>query len=135
MISDATAYVTDKITETATERLGGVIVQGATIAIFAVGALTFALVAGYLYLALAFGRLEAASMLAVGCLSLAILAWLLPKAFRQGSRRLEKDKSAPEAAFRAVDEEASDAVDYFGAAKVMATAFMFGFSAARRIKT
>jgi hypothetical protein len=37
-------------------------------------------------------------------------------------------------AVSAVDEEAKQAVDYFGAMQVVGTAFLFGLGAARRLR-
>jgi hypothetical protein len=37
-------------------------------------------------------------------------------------------------AVAAVDEEAKEAVDYFGALRVVGAAFLFGMGAARRLK-
>lgn len=135
MISDAASYVTDKIAQSATERFAAAFAWAAVIGIFVTAAVAFALVAGYLHLAALYGSFEAATMLAGCCLLVALLAWMLPKILRSAPRMDDSAEGQPTDAMRAVEEEARDVVDYFGSAKVLATAFMFGFSAARRIKS
>jgi hypothetical protein len=134
MISDAATYVAGRITEAAAERLAPTIAWGAALVALALGAIAFALVAINAYLAPMYGQLQAAAMIASGCVAAAALLVIGRSVYRKISRHLSTRETSSEQAFEALDEEAHEAVDYFGSAKVIATAFMFGFSAARRVK-
>ncbi len=135
MLSEAASYVTDRITETVAERWGARLAWGAAITIFVLAALEFALVALYATLAPVYGRTEAAALICAGSFSLAIVLAFAGWGYRKVRRAHEAGVSGHGATFAAVDEEARDAVDFFGAARVIATAFMFGFTAARKLKT
>jgi hypothetical protein len=66
-------------------------------------------------------------VLALICLS---MPWLIDR-IEQASRRRA---SAVATTVAAVDEEAKEAVDYFGAVRLVSAAFLFGMEAARRIR-
>ncbi len=134
MISDAASYVAGRITEAAAERLAPTIAWGASLVALALGAIAFALVAINAYLAPMYGQLQAAAMIAAGCVAAAALLVIGRSVYRKSSRHLSTRERSREQSFAAVDKEARETVDYFGSAKVLATAFMFGFSAARRVK-
>ena len=134
MISDAASYVVGRMTETAAERLAPTIAWAASLIALALGALAFALVAINAYLTSVYGQLQAAAMIASGCVAAAALLVIGRLVYRKTSRYFSTRETSSDQAFEAIDEEARGAVDYFGSAKVIATAFMFGFSAARRLK-
>ncbi len=134
MISEAASYVTDRLTETAAERLGPTIAWVAAVALSALAAVAFGLVALYAYLAPVYGPLETAAGIALGALLLAVILILARWAYRRLKLILDNRTHEIENTLAAIDEEAREAIDYFGSAKVLATAFMFGFSAARKIK-
>lgn len=134
MIADAAVFVADKFKQAAADRLGPTVVWAGIIAVFSTAALAFALVAAYFYLAPIFGSLEAAALLAAACVAVVAAMVVVPWIYRRLAKLFESTKEEGDA-LTALDDDARDAIDYFGAAKVMATAFMFGFSAARRIKT
>ena len=135
MFSDAASYVTDRITETAAERLGPKIAWGAAIATLVLAAIAFGLVALYAFIAPLYGPAEAAALIGGGSLALALLlafvAWGYGR-WRRNSKITAQENGQP---FAAIDEEAREAIDYFGSARVIATAFMFGFTAARKVKS
>ena len=135
MIADAAVFVADKFKQAAADRLGPTVVWAGIIAVFSTAALAFALVAAYFYLAPIFGSLEAAALLAAACVGVVAAMVVVPWTYRRLAKLFESTKEEESDALTALDDDARDAIDYFGAAKVMATAFMFGFSAARRIKT
>jgi hypothetical protein len=60
-------------------------------------------------------------------------ASLPPRRLEPAARR--RDQGSPVAnAVATVDQEAKDVVDHFGALQVVATAFLFGLGAARRLR-
>ncbi len=134
MISEAASYFANRLTETAAERLGPTIVWVIFIALGALAAVTFGLVALYAYLAPIYGNFHASAGIAVGAVlftvALIVGRWIHHRILRNA----ESKASRAEETLHSVDEESRDAVDYFGSAKVLATAFMFGFTAARKIK-
>lgn len=134
MISDAASYVADRLTESAAERLGPIIAWGAAVAAGVLAAVAFGLVALYAYLAPVYGELEAASAIAAGALLFVVVLWTGRWINRKMRRPADNLQAHVEETLAAVDDEAGDVIDYFGSAKVLATAFMFGFSAARQIK-
>ncbi|MCB1506606.1 MAG: hypothetical protein KDJ47_16645 [Hyphomicrobiaceae bacterium] len=138
MIVDAATYVTDRIAasaaESAADRVGPKVIWGVAIVMFGVAGLVFGLSALHTYLASIYGSLHAALAIAGACTLLALTLLVVPWAFRKASRASSENGADTQSALAAVDEEARDAIDYFGAAKVLATAFMFGFSAARKIR-
>lgn len=142
MIGDAASYVASRVSaasENAAEQILRRTAWAIGVGVLLLGALAFALIALFSYLVPIYGQMESAAMIAVGCLALAALivitrsivsAW---RNWRREAAVTTSESSAP--VLGVINEEAREAVDYFGAAKVMATAFMFGFTAARRIKS
>ena len=135
MISDAASYVANRLTETAAERLGPTIAWGMLIAMSAMAAVAFGLVALYAYLSPIYGELQSAAGIAAGAFLLVVILMIGRKINRKIQQNIETPKSDVEQTLHSIDAEATEAIDYFGSAKVLATAFMFGFSAARRIKS
>lgn len=134
MIADAASYVTSRIAEGAAESIGPKLAWGAGVLLLAIAALVFGFSAAHSYLSAIYGSLDAALAIAGACLVLLIFLIVVPWVFGRARRATAVSLKYDQSALEAVDEEAKDVIDYFGAAKVMATAFMFGFSAARRIK-
>ena len=58
----------------------------------------------------------------------------VPAMIERAEARKRDKGSAVATAAAAVDQEAKQAVDYFGAMQVVGTAFLFGLGAARRLK-
>lgn len=135
MFSDAASYVTDRITETAAERLGPKIAWGAAIATLVLAAVAFGLVALYAVIAPLYGRAEAAALIGGGSLALALLLAFVAWAYGRLRRTSKSGAHEDGQPFAAIDAEAREAIDYFGSARVIATAFMFGFTAARKVKS
>jgi len=58
----------------------------------------------------------------------------VPVIIEKAEARRRNKGSPVSTAVAAVDEEAKQAVDYFGALQVVGTAFLFGLGAARRLR-
>lgn len=95
----------------------------------------FSLVVAFLMLDARFGAESAGVMIAAGCFVAAIVCLSMPRLLDWMET---KAKPTPAAAIAetgaAVHEEMTQAVDYFGAVRVVASAFLLGLSAARQLK-
>ena len=87
-----------------------------------------------------YGAVPTAAAIAAACAAVALIAITAP-AFADWRKRRAEVRAAKEAskhpvatAAAAVREETEAAVDYFGAAQVVASAFMFGLGAARQVR-
>lgn len=138
MIVDAATYVTDRMAESAAERaaerIGPKVAWAMAVVMLGIAASVFCLAAGYTYLATIYGSMGAALAIATGCALLALVLLIAPWVYRTVLRPSPPQPAETESAFSKIDEEPKDVIDYFGAAKVVATAFMFGFGAARKFK-
>lgn len=135
MIADAASYVASRVAGNAVENIARRAAWAGLVGVLLLAALSFGLIATYAYLQPIYGSVQSAALIAGGCLAAVVLLLAVPWFTSRIQRALPDEKPSPSGEpLAAVDEEARDAIDYFGAAKVMATAFMFGFGAARRIK-
>ena len=73
-------------------------------------------------------------MIAGACVLAALVSMSVPAMIEKIEARRRSKSSAMATAAAAVDEEAKQAVDYFGAMQVVGTAFLFGLGAARRLR-
>lgn len=134
MIGEAVVYAATRATEGAVESLSRRLFWWAAGGVLLVGSVAFGLLAGYWYLAPVYGPFEAAAMIAIGCLVGALATLCVPLLTSWLGRLLSRRPDLATATVEAVQEEAREAVDYLGTARVMATAFMLGLGAARRLR-
>lgn len=134
MIGDAVLYAASRATHNALENVSRRITWTAIAAAFFIATLVLALIAAYLIVEPRFGSLQAVAAIGAGCLLAGLLALSVPVMVDRVVAWRQTRTSPMQAAMVAVDEEAKEAVDYFGALQVVATAFMFGLGAARRLK-
>jgi len=80
------------------------------------------------------GAVNAAALIAAGCLIVGLICLVMPWAIERSEAMQQRNVSTGTAVAEVVEEEAKEAVDYFGALQVVATAFLFGLGAARRLK-
>lgn len=134
MIGNAVLYAASRATHNAIENVSRRLTWAAIAGVFLLAALVLAVVAVYLALEPEFGPLRSAGMLAGGCALIGILSLSMPWIIERVEAR-SRDQGSPTAnAVAAVDQEAKEVVDYFGAMQVVATAFLFGLGAARRLR-
>ncbi|HWK34499.1 MAG TPA: hypothetical protein VNR51_12580 [Hyphomicrobium sp.] len=103
-------------------------------AAFFIATLVFALVAAYLLLRPALGSLGAVAALAGACCLVGIAALYMPTLIEKAEERNRASGTPVANAVAAVDEEAHEAVDYFGALRMVSAAFLFGLGAGRRLR-
>ena len=83
------------------------------------------------------GAVDAVAIIGAACLLIGLICLSLPGIIKHAERqRTEVASSASPVAttMAVVDEEAGQAVDYFGALRVVGAAFLFGIGAARKLK-
>jgi hypothetical protein len=136
MIGDAVLYAASRATHTALENVSRKLTWLAIAALFLIAAFVLAVISLYLVLEPRFGALQSVGIIAGGCALLGLVSLLLPWiSDRMEARRRERQRTSPVASTVAtVNQEAKEAVDYFGAMQVVGTAFLFGLGAARRLR-
>jgi hypothetical protein len=105
-------------------------------AVFFLAALVLGLIAAYMLAEPLFGQLQSVLLVAGGCVIAGLVAMSVPSVVDkiEERRRARANASPVSSAVAAVDQEAKQVVDYFGAMQVVATAFLFGLGAARRLR-
>lgn len=134
MIGDAVLYAASRATHTAIENVSRRLTWVAIAIVFFLAAFVLAIIALYTVLEVRFGSLQAVSMIAGGCTLVGIISLSMPWLIERAEARRREQGSPVSNAVAAVDQEAKDAVDYFGAMQVVGTAFLFGLGAARRLR-
>lgn len=133
MLGDAVLYAASRATHSAIENVSRRATWAAIAGAFLLCALVLAIIAAFLVAEPQLGALRAVGLIAGVCLVAGICSlsvpWLTDKI---ESRRRARSPGAT--AVAAVDQQAKDAADYFGAMQVVGAAFLFGLSAARRLK-
>ncbi len=134
MIGNAVLYAASRATSNAIENVARRVTWTAIAATFLLCALVFGLVLAFWLLEVRFGPLQAAGVLAAACALLGLVCLMMPAMIEWFEKLRKRQGSAVANTVAAVDEEAKDAVDYFGALQVVGAAFLFGLGAARRLK-
>jgi hypothetical protein len=134
MIGDAVLYAASRATHSALENVSRRLTWMAISGAFLVAAMVLAIIAAYMVAEPRFGPLAAIGIIAGGCVLAGIVSMSVPVIIEKVEAR-RRDKGSPvSTAVAAVDEEAKQAVDYFGALQVVGTAFLFGLGAAQRLR-
>lgn len=134
MIGDAVLYAASRATHSAIENVSRRVTWMTAAAVFLTAAMVLAIIAAYMLAEPRFGSLQAIAMIAGVCVLAGLVSMSVPVMIEKLEAR-RRNKSSPMAtAAAAVDQEAKEAVDYFGAMQVVGTAFLFGLGAARRLK-
>jgi hypothetical protein len=134
MLGNAVLYAASRATHSAIENVSRRVTWTAIAAAFLLAAMVLAIVAAYMVAEPRFGALNAIGMLAGACVLIGIVSLSMPWIIEKIESRRRAQGSTMSTAVAAVDQEAKDAVDYFGAMQVVGTAFLFGLGAARRLR-
>ena len=134
MIGDAVLYAATRATHSAIDNVSRRVTWGVIAAVFLVAAMVLAIIAAYLVAEPRFGSLQAIAIIAGGCVVAGFVAMSVPWMIEKAEARARNKGSPMATAVAAVDDEAKQAVDYFGALQVVGTAFLFGLGAARRLR-
>ena len=134
MIGDAVLYAASRATHSAIENVSRRVTWMAISGVFLIAAMVLAIIAAYMVAEPRFGPLGAVAIIAGGCVLAGLVSMSVPTIVEKAEAR-RRDKGSPvSTAVAAVDDEAKQAVDYFGALQVVGTAFLFGLGAARRLR-
>jgi hypothetical protein len=134
MIGDAVLYAASRATHSAIENVSRRLTWTAIAAAFLLAAMVLAIIAAYMVAEPRFGPLGAVGIIAGGCVLAGLISMSVPVIIEKAEARRRNKGSPVSTAVAAVDEEAKQAVDYFGALQVVGTAFLFGLGAARRLR-
>jgi hypothetical protein len=137
MLGDAVLYAARRATSTAIENVSRKAAWTSVAAGFFLCALVSALFVAYRFLEPRIGALNSVAAISAVCLLMGLVCLSLPSMIERAERRrLSAERSASPVAttVAAVDEEAKQAVDYFGAVQLLGAAFLFGLGAARKLK-
>ena len=134
MIGDAVLYAASRATHSALENVSRRLTWVAIAALFLLAAFVLAIVALYTVLEPEFGTLRSMALIGGGCALLGIFCLSMPWMIERADKNSLNQGSPTANAVAAVDQEAKQAVDYFGALQVVGTAFLFGLGAARRLR-
>ena len=138
MLGDAILYAARRAASTAVEnvsRKAGWIAGGSA---FLLCGLISALILAYQVAEPKVGAVNAVGIISAACLLIGLICLSLPGIMERAERQRAETSSSisPVAtAVATVDAEARQAVDYFGALRVVGAAFVFGLGAARRLKS
>jgi hypothetical protein len=137
MLGDAILYAASRATSSAIENVERKVAWSATAGAFLLCALISALIVAYQFLETRVGTVNAVALISAACLLIGLVCLWLPSMIDRSERRGAHGghNAAPVATTEAaVDEEAKQAVDYFGALRVVGAAFLFGLGSARKLK-
>lgn len=134
MLGDAVLYAASRATHSAIENVSRRVTWAVIAAAFLLAAMVLAIVAAYMVAEPRFGAVYTLGLLAGACVLIGIVSLSMPWIIDKLESRRRAQGSSVATAVAAVDQEAKDAVDYFGAMQVVGTAFLFGLGAARRLR-
>lgn len=134
MIGDAVLYAASRATHSAIENVSRRVTWMTVAGVFLTAAMVLGIIAAYMLAEPRFGSLHAIAMIAGVCVLVALVSMSVPAMIEKIEARRRNNGSPVATAAAAVDAEAKQAVDYFGAMQVVGTAFLFGLGAARRLK-
>jgi drug/metabolite transporter (DMT)-like permease len=137
MIGDALLNAVRRATATAVENVERKVAWTAAGGAFLLCALVSALIVAYQILQVHVGTLNAVAVISAACALIGLFCISLPSTMDNAQpRQANASPSASPVAttVAAIDEEPNQAVDYFGALRVVSAAFLFGLGAARKLK-
>ena len=137
MLGDAILYAVRRATSTAVENVERKAAWTAAASAFLLCALISALIVAYQFLEPRVGTVHAVALISAACLLMGLICLLLPGMIERAERQsaqAARTASPVATTVAAVNEEATQAVDYFGALRVVGAAFLFGLGAARKLR-
>ena len=134
MLGDAVLYAASRATHNALENVSRRVTWTAAAGLFLASALVFALMLAFWLAEPRVGALHAAAGIAGVCFAIGLLCLAMPWMIERSERTRFRSGSPVANTVAVVDGEAHEAVDYFGALRVVGAAFLFGLGAARRLR-
>ena len=134
MIGEAVLYAASRATSSAIDNVARKVTWMAIAVVFILAALIVGLMLVYALIEPHLGPVNALAAIAGGCVIVGLVCLVMPTLIERIEKLREERKSALVTTADAIDTEAREAVDHFGALQVVGSAFLFGLAAARRIK-
>ena len=134
MLGDAVLYAVRRAASTAIQNVERQAAWTAAAATFLLCALVTALIAAYQILQPLTGSVGAVALIGIACGLIGLGCLSLPGMTDSESAEEVGTPTPLSAIEGAFNEEAREAVDYFGAVRVVTTAFLFGLGVARKLK-
>ena len=136
MIGDAILYAVQRATSNAVGNVERKVAWTAAAGASLLCGLVAALVLAFQILEPRIGTSNSVALISVACLLVGLFCLSLPNRLDRAQREQAPSSSASPVATTAaaMDEETKQAVDYFGAVRVVGAAFLFGLGAARKLK-
>ena len=134
MLGEATFYALKRITSSAVEHVSREAIWMAIAVPPALSGFVFALIAAYWFIQPLIGSAKAAGIVAASCVLVAVVCFFMPSIIE--SMKSKKEPALPPGvtAFSVAKDEAKAAVDFFGAFRLVSSAFVFGLGLGRRLK-
>lgn len=134
MIGEIILYAANRATHGAVDSVARKASWGGFAVFLLLVGTVFSLVVAFWLLDARYGSVVAGSIIAAGCFVLGVACMLMPS-FLDWLASQSKKPDAPVAdTVNAVKAEVSEAVDYFGPIRVVASAFMLGLGIAKSVK-
>jgi hypothetical protein len=136
MIGDAILYAVQRATSNAVGNVERKVAWTAAAGASLLCGLVAALVLAFQILEPRIGTSNSVGLISVACLLIGLFCLSLPARIDRAQREQAASGSASPVATTAaaINEETKQAVDYFGALRVVSAAFLFGLGAARKLK-
>jgi hypothetical protein len=134
MIGDLVRYAANRATHGVVEDVTRKAAWGVLALVMLSVGLIFSILMIFWWLEEHFGATAAGGIMAGVSIIAGVIFLMMPKIIER-AEHTESTLTPSEEVVSAVKEEMSEAVDYFGPIRVVGTAFVLGFSIARRIKS
>jgi hypothetical protein len=134
MIGEMILYAANRATSGAVENVARKASWGGFAVFLLLAGTTFGLVATFWWLTTEYSPSVAASLVAGGCFAVGTVFLMMPRFLDWCQAQTKKPAEPLADTVNAVKTEVSEAVDYFGPLRVVASAFMLGLGIARSVK-
>jgi large-conductance mechanosensitive channel len=134
MIGEALGFLTSKVTGDLADKWVTKIIWSAIALVALIIAIVYLAIAIDAYLVPTYGRVKSALMIAGFAIVSAGIFAIIPKVVSKTQETQKATETLSETVEK-VEAEAREAVDYIGAARVLASAFVFGMTTARTLKS
>jgi hypothetical protein len=137
MLSNLFLYAANRATQGAVDNVSRRASWGGFAIFLMLTGIIFSLIVVFWLLEARMGATSAGVIIAAGCFVVGLLSLSMPHLLDRIDAEAKKVAPAPApipVSAAAVQQEMTDAVDYFGAVRVVASAFLLGLGLARRLK-
>ena len=134
MIGEMILYAANRATHGAVDNVARKASWGGFAVFLLLAGTIFSLVVAFWLLDRRYGAVTAGSIIAVGCFTVGIICMFMPNFLDWLAAQSKKPEAPVTDTVNAVKAEVTEAVDYFGPIRVVASAFLLGLGIARSVK-